>query len=163
MTNGKLIALLSFLVCTAAHAADVPIVGGNADQMKYGPSRGLPTCVPSAIVNGDPSSGAYIVYARVLPGCVVPWHWHTANEHLMIVSGLVHLETKDGQTLDLHAGGFALMPSHHVHQASCANNCSMYIYSDGAFDIHYVDKEGKELAPDIALLPFNETPGNPHS
>jgi quercetin dioxygenase-like cupin family protein len=158
MVQRKLFVLLSFLVCAAAFAADAPMTT-NVNQMKFGPTPGLPTCVTGALTKGDPGKGAFIAYAKIEPGCVVPWHWHTASEHLMIVDGVAHMEAMDASPVDVSAGGFALMPAHHQHQASCPKGCTMYVYSDGAFDIHYVDKQGKELAPADALSALNETPG----
>jgi hypothetical protein len=161
MTRRMLLVLLSILVCAAAYAADVPMVGTNPDQMKFGPTPGLPTCVSGALAKGDPATGPFIAYAKIDAGCVVPWHWHNATEHLMIVSGVTRVETKDGAPIDLRAGGFALMPAHHQHQASCPKGCTMYVYSDGAFDIHYVDNQGNELTPDAALGALKETAARP--
>jgi len=65
----------------------------------------------------------------------------------MIVSGAATLQMKDAKAISLQAGAFALMPSHHVHQIRCLRACALYIYSDTAFDIHYVDKQGNEITP----------------
>ncbi|HEX8108905.1 MAG TPA: cupin domain-containing protein [Kofleriaceae bacterium] len=90
-------------------------------------------------------------------GCAVPWHWHTANEQLMIVDGTARVEMKDmGKPITLQAGGFA-MPSHHVHEFRCTQACTFLLYSDQKLDIHYVDPQGKEISPDEALKPVRET------
>ncbi len=34
----------------------------------------------------------------------------------------------------------------------------LYIFSDAAFDMHYVDGEGKEISPDEALKNVREIP-----
>ncbi|HJT16309.1 MAG TPA: cupin domain-containing protein [Thermoanaerobaculia bacterium] len=141
-------------------AADMPMAT-NVNQMKFGPTPGLPTCVTGALTKSDPGTGAFIAYAKIDAGCIVPWHWHNAAEHLMIVSGVAHMETMDAAPVDVSAGGFALVPSHHQHQASCPKGCTMYVYSDGAFDIHYVDKQGNDLTPEAALGALKETPGRP--
>jgi hypothetical protein len=74
----------------------------------------------------------------------------------MIVSGVARIEMKDGKPLTLRAGGFAIMPSHHVHQFTCEQNCQMYIYADAAFDIHYVNAQGGEISPADALKTVKE-------
>src|SRR3990167_4109420 len=125
--------------------------GRNLAQMKFDTVPGLPTCALSSVQSGDPTKGPSIILAKVPAGCLVPWHWHTPNEHLMIVSGVARLEVKDGKPLTLRAGGFAMMPSRHVHQFRCTTACTFFIDSDAAFDINYVDAQGKELAPDDAL------------
>ena len=69
----------------------------------------------------------------------------------MIVSGSAKVEMKGGGTATLGPGGYAMMPSKHVHQFTCVSACSAFINSDGAFDMHYVDAGGKEVTPDAAL------------
>ena len=44
-----------------------------------------------------------------------------------------------------------MMPSKHVHQFTCTAACTGFVYSDGAFDIHYVDASGKEIPLDAAM------------
>ncbi len=69
----------------------------------------------------------------------------------MMVKGVAHVEMKDGKPLTLESGGYALMPSRHVHQFRCEKACSLYIYSDAAFDMHYVDAQGNEISAEDAL------------
>jgi quercetin dioxygenase-like cupin family protein len=132
-------------------------VGRNIGEMKFVPVPGPPTCAPGSVQSGDPTRGPSVILGKLGAGCVVPWHWHTPNEYLMIVSGVVRLEVKDGKPLTLRAGAFALMPSRHVHQARCPAACVLYVHSDTAFDIHYVDPQGNEIPPDDALKAVKET------
>ena len=74
----------------------------------------------------------------------------------MIVKGVARLEMKDAKPLTLRAGGYALMPARHVHQFHCASACLFYVYSDAAFDTHYVDGQGKEVSLDDALKPVKQ-------
>jgi quercetin dioxygenase-like cupin family protein len=89
-------------------------------------------------------------------GCAIPWHWHTPSEHLMMVNGAARVEMKEGKPLTLRAGGFVMLPSHHIHQFRCEQDCMVYIYSDTAFDIHYVNAKGAEIPAADALKPFKE-------
>jgi quercetin dioxygenase-like cupin family protein len=123
----------------------------NMAEMKFEPVPGMPTCAPGAVQTGDPAKGPSILMGKMAAGCSIPWHWHTPNEHLMIVSGTARVEPKDGKPFTLRAGGFALMPSRHVHQFHCTTACSLFVYSDAAYDIHYVDAQGKEISLDDAL------------
>ena len=77
----------------------------------------------------------------------------------MIVSGVARVEEKDGKPVTLRQGGFALLSSRHVHQFRCTTACVLYVYSDVAFDIHYVDGQGKEISPDAALKAVKEKSG----
>jgi quercetin dioxygenase-like cupin family protein len=131
--------------------------GRNTADMKFVTIPALPTCSQAAVLSGDPTKGPSFLEVKVAAGCSIPWHWHTPNEQLMIVSGTARIDVKDGKALTLHPGGFAMMPSHHVHQFRCEGACAFAIHSDGAFDIHYVDGQGKELSPAEALKPLKET------
>jgi quercetin dioxygenase-like cupin family protein len=125
--------------------------GQNVTEMTFANVPGLPTCTVGSVQNGDPAKGPSIIFARIDAGCVIPWHWHTPSEHLMMVKGVAHVEMKDGKPLTLESGGYALMPSRHVHQFRCEKACSLYIYSDAAFDMHYVDAQGNEISAEDAL------------
>lgn len=151
---------LLFALSVPARAADMPAQAAaqNPAEMKFVTIPGLPTCAHGSVQNGDPTKGAFILYAKVAAKCSIPWHWHTANEHLMIVTGSAHVAMKGGKALTLHAGGFAMLPSRHVHEFRSETPSSFYLYSDGAFDIHYVDAQEKELSPADALKALKETP-----
>ena len=103
--------------------------------MKFAGVPGMPTCASASVQNGDPSKGASILLAKLEAGCLVPWHWHTPNENLMLVSGSGRAEMKGGKAFVLKPGGFAQMPSKHAHQFSCSTVCLLYVYSDAAFDM----------------------------
>jgi len=140
----------------AQPAGDAP--GRNVADMKFALVPGMPTCATASVQNGDPSKGASILLAKLEAGCLVPWHWHTPNENLMLVSGSGRAEMKGGKAFVLKPGGFAQMPSKHAHQFSCTSVCMLYVYSDAAFDMHYVDAGGAELSPAEALKKVRESP-----
>lgn len=154
------VSLWMFLVLSASvalQAADEHAPGRNVADMTFAAVPGMPTCTTASVQSGDPSSGGSILVARIKTGCVIPWHWHTPTESLMMVKGTARAEVKDGETFVLKAGGFAQMPSKHVHQFTCLSECLMYVSSDAAFDIHYVDGGGGELDPAAALKKSGET------
>lgn len=151
-------AILLFLGPALAQPRADPPGAHNLPEMKFGPSAGLPTCVQIAIESGDPAQGGFVALAKAKTGCTVPWHWHSASEQLMFVDGTARVHMKDaGQPVTLRAGGFAMMPPHHVHEFQCTQACTFFLYSDQKFDIHYVDPQGKEIRPEDALKPVNET------
>ena len=123
----------------------------NLSENKLEPMPGMPACTTMAVESGDPSKGSSVIVFKATAGCKIPWHWHTPTEHVMIVSGSAKVEMKGGGNATLGPGGYAKMPSKHVHQFTCVSACSAFVYSDVAFDIHYVDASGKELPPDAAL------------
>ena len=131
---------------TAGHA-----VGENVGNTKFNPFPGLPKCTPGSVKSGDPGKGPSILLAKADTGCTVPWHWHSANEHLMMVKGAARVDMRSGKPITLQAGGYAMLPGKHVHQFVCTSSCLFYVHSDGPLDIHYVDKDGDEIPPDKAL------------
>lgn len=134
-------------------------MGRTMAEMKFAPVPGLPTCANAAVQSGDPSKGGSILLSKIATGCTIPWHWHTPTENVMVVSGSGHIDMRDsGKSIKMSAGAFASMPSHHIHQFRCAAGpCLLFISSDAAFDIHYVDAQGAELTPDDALKAVKET------
>jgi quercetin dioxygenase-like cupin family protein len=125
--------------------------GMNVKDMKFAAMPTLPACATAAVPQGDPAKGPSFIHGKIEKGCVIPWHWHTANENVILVSGEARLETRDGKPMVLTAGGFAMLPSKHAHRFTCLKACSIYVYSDAIFDIHYVNADGQEIAADEAL------------
>lgn len=146
-----------FLVCLlltlamAAAAQNQAAVVAPAD-MKWVAFPNFPDCVRGAVLHGDPSSPSGVVLQAKGPaGCKIPWHWHTANEQLGMVSGSAKLEMKDGGAKTLTAGAYGYLPAKHVHQFACTTACTFFVASDGPFDIHYVNAAGTEISPEQAL------------
>jgi quercetin dioxygenase-like cupin family protein len=118
---------------------------------KFSSLPGLPPCMTLSAQRGDPTKGPAIILAKFTSGCTVPWHWHTATENVMIVSGKGKLEMKDAAPASLVAGDYVYLPGKHQHQFTCVSACTGFLSIEGPFDIHYVDKDGKEIPPDQAL------------
>jgi len=143
--------VLLFAVCLFAANAEDMGVARKLSENKLGPLPGMPACISMAVESGDPAKGPSVIVFKGTAGCMIPWHWHTPTEHVMIVSGTAKVEMKGGSATTLGAGGYAMMPSKHVHQFTCTAACTAFVASDGAFDIHYQDAAGKEITPDVAL------------
>ncbi|HTM37641.1 MAG TPA: cupin domain-containing protein [Terriglobales bacterium] len=128
-------------------------------KAKFGNFPVLPKCAMISVASGDPSQGAAMVMAKASSGCVIPWHWHTAREQLMFVTGTAKVEMKDGAPAHLHSGDYINLPSKNVHQFTCSSACSFFLATDGAFDIHYVDATGHEISAEDALKAKLKAPG----
>lgn len=125
---------------------------------KFIPLDVLPACLTLSPQRGDPFKGAAVILIKMKSGCTVPWHWHTANESLMIVSGKGKIEMKDAAAQNLVSGDYVYLPSKHQHEFTCVASCTFFDVTDGAFDVHYVDKDGKEIPPAEALKPMGKKP-----
>jgi quercetin dioxygenase-like cupin family protein len=98
---------------------------------------GEPACLKVARENGDPDNGASSFLLEAPSGCVVPAHYHTAEEQLMVVQGRV-LTGMDGVAeATLGPGGFAMMPSKAMHWFTCKSKdtCLMFVTFDRKYDI----------------------------
>lgn len=154
--------LLAVGITAAAFAQDQPKVTTKAAS-KFGTLPVFPTCATVSAQRGDPSQGPAVLLAKTASGCVIPRHWHTAGEGLMIVSGKAKIDMKDAAAAALAAGDYVYLPGKHNHQFSCQASCTFFVVTEGAFDIHYVDKDGKEIPVEKALPPAKKpaTSGKP--
>jgi quercetin dioxygenase-like cupin family protein len=135
---------------SAQQSADQAMVQ-HAASAKYNPFPNTPDCLTGAVERGDPASGPSVILAKFKPGCAVPWHFHTPNETVLMVSGVGRLQAKGDKPASLRAGDYAWMPTKHVHTFSSEQGCVMFLTSDGTFDIHYVDDKGNEIPLEQAL------------
>jgi quercetin dioxygenase-like cupin family protein len=146
---------VAIVLCAAnVYAAQESGVIRKMADNKFVPQAGLPECVTVAPQQGDPAKGAFVILFKAKSGCAVPWHWHSANESVMIVAGSAKIATKSNEKssgLALGPGAYAMLPAKHVHQFTCSSACTAFVTSDWAFDIHYIDESGKEIPPEAAL------------
>lgn len=151
---------LLFSAAAALRAQDNPMSYAAAATSKFVNMPGLPACMTIAVQRGDPSKGPSVLLLKFKAGCVVPWHWHTANETLMMVSGHGKAEMKGGdKPISMSSGDFLYLPSKSIHQFTATTSVLLYDLPDGAFDIHYVDANGTEIPPDQALKPMHKAMG----
>ena len=137
----------------AAQGPDEKAIVSLAANAQYGAVPNAPECFTVAVERGDPSKGPSVILAKFAPGCVAPFHWHTPSETAMVVSGSLEIQMKDDKSLVTHHGDFAYLPAHHVHRATCLGSapCIVFLTSDAAFDIHWVDAAGQEIPLEAAL------------
>ena len=98
---------------------------------------GEPACLKVARENGDPDKGASTFLLEAPSGCVVPAHYHTAEEQLMVVRGDVLTGMEGMAEATLGPGGFAMMPGKAMHWFSCKSKdaCLMFVTFDRKYDI----------------------------
>jgi quercetin dioxygenase-like cupin family protein len=138
----------------SAQVSDNPIVNPAAGA-KFAATPNAPECFTIAVEKGDPSKEASVILARFAPHCVAPFHWHTPSETAMVASGTLETQMKGDKAIVAHSGDFVYLPSHHVHRATCKGTapCLVFLSSDAAFDIHWVNEQGEEI-------PFEQAVGS---
>jgi quercetin dioxygenase-like cupin family protein len=97
-------------------------------------------CLLSAVQTGNPATGPSTIILKAPPNCLVPWHYHTAEEQLIVTEGNVRTEMDGMPAHNLGTGGFASMPSKVKHQFSCQSKtaCVMFVTFDRTYDIFWV-------------------------
>ncbi len=96
-------------------------------------------CLKSALETGSPSTGPSTWILKAPTGCVVPWHYHTAQEQLIVVTGEVAAEMEGHRSTVLGPGGFAMMEGGMAHQFTCRSReaCVMFVTFDRPYDIKW--------------------------
>lgn len=139
-------------MASAQDSAEKAIVNPEV-AVKFAPIPNAPECFTIAVEKGDPTKGPSVVLAKFTPGCVAPFHWHTPSETAMVVSGSLETQMKDDKAIVAHHGDFVYLPPHHVHRATCKGTvpCLVFLTSDAAFDLHWVDAAGREIPYEAAM------------
>ena len=132
-------------------AASAAPMAKNLSEQKFAHFPDTPDCSSGTVLSGDPGKGPSLMLLKVSNGCVIPWHWHSSDEHVMLASGSGTMDMKDAKPVAVHSGAYAMMPGHQVHQFTCHSACVLFLKSDGVFDMHYVDTNGKEIPSADAL------------
>ncbi len=106
----------------------------------------LPRCMMGSIKQGDPRIGPSVVLARIASGCVIPWHWHSANTRLIFLSGYgTHTMKGTNASTDVRAGDFIYLPARQAHFFRCISTCIAYNISDRRDVVHWIDKNGHDI------------------
>ena len=116
------------------------------DKVKFAQDDDV-KCLASAVESGDPAKGPSTIILKAPPNCLVPWHYHTAEEQLMVTEGTVRTEMEGMTARALTPGGFAMMPGKAKHQFSCQSKapCVMFVTFDRVYDIFWVKDEKKSM------------------
>ena len=130
---------LLFVVTLSAQA---PKAGGKSgivrqlSEVRFPAGEG-PDCLQFFLENGDLNTGPTTAIMKAAPKCVVPPHYHTAEEQLIIVKGNVSTGMEGMPDTVLGPGGFAMMPSKAPHWFICTakEECLMFVTFDRAYDI----------------------------
>jgi quercetin dioxygenase-like cupin family protein len=106
-------------------------------QLKWGPCPPfLPKGCRIAVLHGDPAKANADVFLKVPANSILPRHWHTSAERMVLVSGELRV-TYDGQkTAVLKPGTYAYGPAKLPHKAQCgkAGPCVLFIAFESPVD-----------------------------
>src|SRR6267154_6852908 len=88
-------ALIGALLCCHASVfgadiatpADDGILLQQAAKAKFISVPGVPGCTTLAPLRGDMGKTASTLMVRMKAGCMVPFHWHTPSEEMVVLQG----------------------------------------------------------------------------
>ena len=143
--SGIVSVVVLLFVMSIAAAGDVLSV--PLAQVKWEPISGMPKGFFTAMLHEEPTTKAHDRLIKIPAGGVVPRHWHTANEAVVVVKGTFRLAGADGKMTALMPGDYAYIPAKTIHEGTCGGKggCLMYLSIDGAFDMNVVDKQGNPV------------------
>jgi quercetin dioxygenase-like cupin family protein len=139
------------LVCSFA-LAQTPVAEQALTQtadnpaLKWGPCPPfLPKECAIAVLHGDPAKDNLDIFFKVPAKSIIPLHWHTSAERMVLVAGELHV-TYDGQkTAILKSGTYAYGPAKRPHHGYCASAeaCVLFIAFESPLDAVPVENAGK--------------------
>lgn len=131
----------------AAPAAE-PALALSADDagLKWGPCPPfLPKGCAIAVLHGDPAKDNLDVFFKVPGKSVIPPHWHTSAERMVLVAGKLKVTYGDQKTMVLRPGDYAYGPAKQVHKGYCASDsaCILFIAFESPLDAVPVESPKK--------------------
>lgn len=131
------LALVSGLLLAGASAGalvsaqELPLARTAKDpELKWGPCPPfLPKGCEIAVLQGDPARNNADIFFKVPANSVIPRHWHTSAERMVLVSGELHVTYDGHKTAVLKPGTYAYGPAKLPHKAECkkAGPCVLFI------------------------------------
>jgi quercetin dioxygenase-like cupin family protein len=112
------------------------------DRVQFHSGKKLP-CLSSAPETGDPDTGPSTEILKASKDCIVPWHYHTAEEQLFVAGGTLLTEMEGMPAATLERGGFAVMRGKQKHQFTCRSDdpCILFVAFNQKYDIVWVDQK----------------------
>lgn len=89
----------------------------------------LPAGCGLAVLHGDPAKPNADIFLKLPGKAVIPEHWHTSAERMVLVSGELHVTYTGQPTTVLRAGTYAYGPAKLPHRATCVSTtpCVLFI------------------------------------
>ena len=129
---------------TTAQEATQPLAL-NLDKVDWGPpsgGNGSPVGVRTARQGIDPETGGITYYAMFPAGSHFDTHWHTYDEHVVVVKGEVTIVLGDEAT-DLTVGSYVVIPgklNHSWDVPAGGSEAVIVVRRVGPADFHFVQE-----------------------
>ena len=127
-----------FLMSSVTLAAEPALAHSFKDaQLEWGPCPDfIPKGCEIAVLHGDPAKANTDVFFKVPGNFVIPNHWHTSAERMVLVSGALQVTYEGQPAASLKPGMYAYGPAGARHEAVCAagDPCVLFIAFEGPID-----------------------------
>ena len=123
---------------TPTQATALAVAASDA-SLKWGACPPIfPQGCEITVLHGDPSKPNADVFLRVPGKYVIPAHWHTSAERMVLVTGRLEVSYKGQTATTLDAGTYAYGPAKQPHKGVCLSDepCTLFIAFEGAVDGH---------------------------
>lgn len=135
---GTVLSLLLACLTPPVFAQDAPLArtAGEA-ALKWG---GCPDFMPRgceiAVLHGDPAGNNADVFFKVPANAVIPRHWHTSAERMVLVAGEMQVTYDGHPAVVLRPGSYAYGPAKLPHHAVCGASgpCVLFIAFESPVD-----------------------------
>jgi len=132
------LALMGALAIAQAPAPEPALAHSAQDaQLQWGPCPPfMPAGCGLAVLHGDPTKPNADVFLKVPANAVIPEHWHTSAERIVLVAGELSVTYKGQAKVVLKPGMYAYGPAKLPHSATCAGSgpCVLFIAFESAVD-----------------------------
>ena len=105
------------------------------DEVEWIPRTNSP--VETAVLSGDPTTGAHVRLVKLPAGFVVPDHAHTGDYHGVNLTGTwKHTFLETGESRELPPGSFVFQPGGEMHGDACigSEDCIIMLSQSVAAD-----------------------------
>jgi len=135
---GTGLALMGALAIAQAPAPEPALAHSAQDaQLQWGPCPPfMPAGCGLAVLHGDPAKPNADVFLKLPANAVIPEHWHTSAERMVLVAGELSVAYTGQAKVVLKPGMYAYGPAKLPHSATCAGSgpCVLFIAFESAVD-----------------------------
>jgi quercetin dioxygenase-like cupin family protein len=121
---------------TATQQRAIRLASDDA-SLRWGPCPPLfaPGC-QVAVLQGDPAKPQADIFFRIPGGYVIPPHWHSSAEHMILVAGELDVHYRGQPAVTLKVGDYAYGPAKLPHLGRCRSQqaCQLFISFDEPVD-----------------------------
>ncbi len=130
--------LLSVVPVAVVSAQEAPLTrtAGDATLQWGGCPDFMPKGCAIAVLHGDPARNNADVFFKVPANAVIPRHWHTSAERMVLVAGELHVSYDGHPAVVMRPGAYAYGPARLPHKAVCGNvgECVLFIAFESPVD-----------------------------